>query len=60
MTRMKRCLIVESPLRRVPRFFRRCSTSEVFFRLHLQVEPHLLFQFAVESISPQVEEQPAP
>src|SRR5437660_1389432 len=24
------------------------------------MEPHLLFQFAVEAISPQVEEQPAP
>jgi hypothetical protein len=29
-------------------------------RLHLKVEPHLLFQFAVESISPNIEEQFAP
>jgi hypothetical protein len=34
--------------------------SAVLPRLHLQVESHLLFQLAVEPISPCVEEQPAP
>jgi hypothetical protein len=53
-------LIAELSLRRIPRFRRRYATGEVFFRLHLQVEPHLLFQFAVESISPHVKEQSAP
>jgi hypothetical protein len=33
---------------------------DVLFRLHLEVEPHFLFQFAVKSISPQMEEQTAP
>jgi hypothetical protein len=36
------------------------ASSEVFFRLHLKVKPHLLFQFAVESTSPHVEETSAP
>src|SRR5262249_7400741 len=53
-------LIAELPPRRIPRFLRRYSLGDVFFRLHFQMEPHLLFQFAVELISPRVEEQPAP
>jgi hypothetical protein len=56
----EKCLVAELPLRRIPRFFRRYSRSDVFLRFHLQVEPHLLFQIAIESLSLQVEEQPAP
>jgi hypothetical protein len=53
-------LIAELPPRRIPRFERPHPGFGVFFRLHLEVEPHLLFQFAVELVSPHVEEQPAP
>jgi len=53
-------IVARLPLRRVPRFFGGYARSEVFFRLHLKVEPHLLFQLAVESIPPRVEEQLAP
>jgi hypothetical protein len=53
-------LIAELPLCDITRFPWLHPGFSVLSRLHLEMEPHLLFQFAVELISPQVEEQPAP
>jgi len=52
-------LTAELPPRRIPRFFHGLALGDVFFRLHFQVELHLLFQLAVELVSPRIEEQPA-